>query len=100
MPVPGLFVTPPCTWAALVLLVPLPAPLLAPVQLGLQFVHLLTLELVAHLPMPVFIFVLFFLLLMALLLYWPACAYAPLLLLLILLALTYLYLLCLPNLPP
>ena len=67
VPVPRLFVTPPFTWAALVLLVPLPAPLLAPVQSGLQVVPLLTLELVAHLPLPVFTFGLRILLLVALL---------------------------------
>ena len=100
MPTPRLFVTPPCTWAALVLLVPLLATLLAPVLSGFQVVQLLTLELVAHLPLPVFTFGLCIFLLVAVLLCWPACACAPLLLLLSLLAPAYLFLLCHPTLPP
>ena len=55
------------TWAAPVLLVPLPASLLVPVQSGLQVVPLFTLELVAHLPLPVFTFGLCLLLLVAVL---------------------------------
>ena len=98
--VPGLFVTPPCTWAALWLQVPLLAPLLALVQLGRQFVHSLTLELVVRLPVPVFTFLLCAILLVAVFLCWPACACASLLLLHYLLSPTYFYPLCRTNLPP
>ena len=95
-----LIVTPAYTWAALVLLVPLPAPLIEFVLWLILFVLFLVLVLLACLSGPVSTFVLSVRLLVVVLVCWPACTCALLLLLLILLAPTHLYLPCRPNLPP
>ena len=55
MIVSELFVTPACTWAMLILLALLPAPLLEPVWLVLLFVPGIVVDLVAILPAPVLV---------------------------------------------